>query len=277
MMTDKTGDLRGDNVGLPLVTIITVTYNSRSSLKQAFDSVVNQSYEKIEFIVIDGGSTDGTIDLIKEYSYKITYWVSEPDQGIYNAMNKGIDKANGDLVYFLNSDDYLYDSSVVEDIVKIYGQANKPDAIYGPVLIYNKKSGVIGRSDKKFEPKYVQKGRVICHQGIFMKRELLVKHKFNEQYKIVADYELQVKCLIQKCRFLHVDKVIAYYSNDGFSSQLESKRRRIIEKMDVIKEHFPPGVFWRYYFSSQLKLFRMSTRSVFRNIYKQVVPVIKLT
>jgi glycosyltransferase involved in cell wall biosynthesis len=264
-MIDKTGDLRGENVVLPLVTIITVTFNSGSGLRQALDSVVNQSYEKIEFIVIDGGSTDGTIDLIKEYSDKIAYWVSEPDQGIYNAMNKGIDKANGDLVYFLNSDDYFYDNKVVEDIVKIYSQANKPDVIYGDVMNYNKKQGIIGRSGREIELKDVQKGRVICHQGIFMKRDLLIEHKFNEQYKIVADYELQVKCLIQRCHFLYVDRVIAYYYTDGFSSQLESKRRIIFEKMDVIKKHSSPGVFWRYYFSSQIKLLRISAQIVYRN------------
>lgn len=265
-MTDTTGELQGENVDLPLVTIITVTYNSGPSLRQAFDSVVNQSYQKIEFIVIDGGSTDGTIELIKEYSGKIAYWVSEPDQGIYNAMNKGINKANGELVYFLNSDDYFYNSNVVEAISKIYIQTDKPDVIYGDVIKYNKKQGITGRSGRKIGLKDVQKGRVINHQGIFMKRDLLVEHEFNEQYKIVADYELQVKCLIQKCQFLYVDMEIAYYCTDGFSSQLESKQKIIIEKMDVIKKHCSTSVFWRYYLSSQIKLLRMSAQIAFRNV-----------
>jgi glycosyltransferase involved in cell wall biosynthesis len=253
----------------PLVTIITVTYNSGPGLRRAIESVIGQSYPSIEYIIIDGGSTDGTVECIKEYSEQISYWVSEPDKGIYNAMNKGIDRANGELVYFLNSDDYFFNNQVIGDVVEIYLKEQRTvDVIYGDVMKYGKQLGIIGKMGRCIELKDVQKGRVICHQGIFMKRDLLVEHKFNEKYKIVADYELQVKLLLQRRRFLYVDMLIAYYSIDGFSSQLESKRATIIEKMDVIKRHCSPDIYWHYFFSSQIKLLRMSIQIAFRNLTK---------
>lgn len=96
------------------ISIITVSYNAAKTIEQTIQSVVNQTYDNIEYIIIDGGSTDGTVDIIKKYEDKIAYWVSEPDKGIYDAMNKGILKASGEYIYFLGADDWLYNESVME-------------------------------------------------------------------------------------------------------------------------------------------------------------------
>ena len=100
----------------PKISIITVTYNSAKTLEKTIQSIINQSFANYEFIIIDGGSNDGTIDIIRKYEKNIAYWVSEPDGGIYDAMNKGILKANGEWIHLLNSDDYYYDNSVLEKV-----------------------------------------------------------------------------------------------------------------------------------------------------------------
>ena len=98
------------------ISIITVSYNAAKTIEQTISSVVNQTYQDIEYIIIDGGSTDGTMDIIRKYEDRIAYWISEPDKGIYDAMNKGIDVATGDYVYFLGADDRLVDANIIDKI-----------------------------------------------------------------------------------------------------------------------------------------------------------------
>lgn len=115
------------------VSIITVALNNAEYIEACIQSVINQGYENIEYIVIDGGSTDGTIDIIKKYEDKINVWISEPDRGIYDAMNKGIRMATGDVVGFLNADDVYYDPSVLENVAKVMGDQSV-DACYSDLV-----------------------------------------------------------------------------------------------------------------------------------------------
>lgn len=268
----KIGECKPDlymRESLPKVTIITVTFNSGATLRKTFESVACQYYKNIEYIVIDGGSTDETLEIISEFEQSISYWVSEPDKGIYNAMNKGLNHATGTLVYFLNADDYLYNKHTIEDAVKFYSSSGCPDVIYGDVMTYSASRRAPGRSGRNIGLREVKKGRVICHQAIFMKKKLLDKYRFNEEYRIAADYELQVKCLKDRHRFVYINRIIAYYCIDGLSSSLSGKRATVYEKMRIIQNHFDTITFCRFYIFAQLKLLRMSARQTLRRIFKK--------
>ena len=168
----------------PLISVITVSYNAVSTIEQTILSVLNQSYTNIEYIIIDGGSTDGTVDIIKKYADKIAYWVSEPDQGIYDAMNKGIDRASGEWINFMNSGDSFFSLNTIADV---FNDVKSKDVavIYGDrVSVYTfgkyyHKTDSLDSFEKNFP---------IFHQSIFADTTLLKKYKFDLKYKICADY-----------------------------------------------------------------------------------------
>ena len=119
----------------PVFSIITITYNASRWVESTILNVLSQSYPNIEYIVIDGGSTDGTVDIIKQYASGISYWVSEPDKGIYDAMNKGLEKATGDYVWFINAGDSLYTSDTVQSVASLAQKKRTlPDIIYGEII-----------------------------------------------------------------------------------------------------------------------------------------------
>lgn len=118
----------------PLISVVTVSYNAVSTIEQTILSVINQTYPHIEYIIIDGGSTDGTVDIIKKYADKIAYWVSEPDKGIYDAMNKGIKVATGEWINFMNSGDCLYRNDTIEKILNKSSTTNNVSIIYGKTM-----------------------------------------------------------------------------------------------------------------------------------------------
>jgi len=180
------------------VSIITVCYNSVKTIKDAIDSVVNQTYNNIEYIVIDGASKDGTIDIVSSYGEKVSKFISEPDNGIYNAMNKGIKIATGDIVGILNSDDFFNNNEVVQRIVDEFNN-NNVDAIYGDVQFVKPKNllkVVRYYSSKNFSPKKFKYGFMPAHPSFYVKRSYFEKiGYYQENYKIGADYELLIRFL----------------------------------------------------------------------------------
>lgn len=168
------------------ISIITVVFNAKDTIEQTIQSVLNQSYDEVEYIVIDGGSTDGTLDIIKNYQSRISYWISEPDSGIYNAMNKGIERATGEIIAFLNSGDW-YERDIfwyIRDNFK-----DNTEILIGRVIRYG--NNYIQKEQKRVSDQEDFRVKMIyCHQGIFVKRKLFEQYgKFNEKYKIAADYD----------------------------------------------------------------------------------------
>ena len=196
-----------------LISIVTVSYNAVNTIEQTIISVINQTYTNIEYIIIDGGSKDGTVDIIKKYSDKITYWISEPDKGIYDAMNKGILLANGEFINFMNAGDYFISNTTIDTIFK--SQFYNEDIIYGAVEMRN-------RSNKEIlKPKhldYIKQRMVFCHQSTFVKLNLMKKYKFDDSYKIVADYDFFLKNYFNKSTFREIDVIVSSYDNNGISS-----------------------------------------------------------
>lgn len=176
------------------VSIITVVYNNKSTLMDAINSVTNQDYENIEYIVIDGASKDGTLDLIKE-AKGITKWISEPDKGLYDAMNKGLQMASGDIVGILNSDDVYTSNTVISDVVKEVVRTGC-DVIYADIN-YVERDNVthVVRSWESgdFYPKYFQDGYVPAHPTVFLSQDLSKKFQFDLTYKLAADYDFLLR------------------------------------------------------------------------------------
>lgn len=189
------------------VSIITVTLNNQDTIKSTIESVINQTYSNIEYIIIDGGSADATIDVIKKYEGKIAKWISEKDDGIYDALNKGLRFATGDIVGFLHSDDIYDNNNIISLIVNAF-KNNNNEIVYGDlVYVYKEDANKIIRYWRAGEYKYerISKGWMPPHPTFFARKELYDKYGcFNSNFKIAADYELML-------RFLWLHKITPYY------------------------------------------------------------------
>ena len=215
----------------PKISIITVCFNSEETLEQTILSVVNQTYQNIEYIIIDGGSTDKTVDIIKKYEDKIAYWVSESDNGIYDAMNKGIDRATGDYIYFLGSDDWLVSKAVISDIIKYILDNKGFDFYYGKVYLFDEYYDLIKENGKQLEIKDIKYGCMCPHQALFLKAKVM-KAKFNIDYKIAADFEFFLRNIVEGKKIFYFDYFVAFYNVNGASSNiiLYSEYECIIQK-----------------------------------------------
>lgn len=201
----------------PYLTIIIPTFNSKATLPQALESVLRQTFLDYEILIIDNNSTDGTIDLVKDFTsvHPNIRWISEPDKGIYDAMNKGTKMAKGEWIYFLGSDDRLLDTNVLRNVF-IPELFNRHDIIYGNVI----SSRFNGRYDFEFsQEKILTKN--ICHQAIFFKKSIFLKTgRFNLKYKFCADWDHNMKWLLNpNIRSIFVALDIAEYADGGFSSK----------------------------------------------------------
>jgi len=194
------------------ISIITVVWNNASTIKDAIDSILNQTYENIEYIVVDGASTDGTVEIIQSYGDKISKFISEKDKGLYDAMNKGIGLATGDIVGILNSDDFYKSNDVLETVVNEFIRKDI-DCLYGDleyVAAHDTDKIVRYWKSKEFEDGLFQKGWHPAHPTFFIKREFYDKYGvFNLDFKIAADYEIML-------RFLEKYKLKSFYINKTF-------------------------------------------------------------
>jgi glycosyltransferase involved in cell wall biosynthesis len=198
----------------PLITVVTVVFNGEKFLEETILSVINQTYDNVEYIIIDGGSTDGTLDIIKKYEHAIDYWVSEKDKGIYDAMNKGIDLASGECINFMNGGDGFYGNDILQAIfyeTDLVGY----DIVYGNhQVIYP--SGQM-RMAKAGLVKNLWKGSQFCHQASFVKNRYHKTNKFNLCTKIVADFEFFYNAWKYNAKFKGVDLTVAKFQAGGVS------------------------------------------------------------
>ena len=223
-----------------LVSVITVCFNSEKYLERAIESLLAQSYPNIEHIVIDGGSKDGTLDVIKKYKNSISYWISEPDKGIYDAMNKGISVSKGDILYFLNSDDRLYDGNVIEKAVHFLN-LKKADFVYGNILnrSLNNSDFLLGKYPNFITKRYFLRG-TIGHPATFFRRNCFKKAgKFDIKYKIVSDYEWFLRALFKyHLRPYHIRQIISIFQCNGTSSNDANKRHISLERKSIERLYF---------------------------------------
>lgn len=201
------------------ISIITINYNDKEGLDKTIQSVISQTYSDYEFIIIDGGSTDGSVDVIKKYEKHLHYWVSEKDKGIYNAMNKGILVANGKYLHFLNSGDYYCDKNVVEDIFfKI--ALREVDIVRGNYKIIENNESII-KTNFGIEGLTLSGFRTqsYCHQALFLKKDLFSRYGlYDESLKICSDWKHLIISLFNNSTQFYIDRCIAVYDTNGISS-----------------------------------------------------------
>jgi glycosyltransferase len=213
------------------ITIITATYNSEKYLQNTIDSVLNQSYKSIEYIIVDGKSTDKTCEILKIYNQKIRT-ISEPDYGIYDALNKGIKAATGDIIGFLHSDDVYYSNNVIEKVIQTF-EKNNTDSVYGDLnyVLKNDISKVIRYwKSGNFDINQLKKGWMPPHPTFFVKKEIYEKYGFfNTSLQISADYDLMLRFLFQhRISISYIPEVLVKMRIGGKSNQ---NIQKILQKM----------------------------------------------
>ena len=200
------------------VTVVTAVLNDAGHIEQTILSVISQTDIEIEYIIVDGGSKDGTLELIGKYKDKISLLISEPDRGVYDAMNKGIKYSTGDFVYFLNSGDVLLNPSILSKI-KLEELKERNAIIYGNVVVAYGNIEALEKPRPFFNSKMKFKGIGICHQSMFFPGELIRNEKYDLSYKIAADYDLVYRVWRKGTEFLYRDITIAKYDwGKGISS-----------------------------------------------------------
>jgi len=218
------------------LTIVTINYNNATGLKKTMDSVFSQTDTDFEYIIVDGASTDTSISIIKEYEHSNIqhfHWISEPDKGIYNAMNKGIQQATGEYIYFLNSGDWFADTKVVENI---FSAPRKGDVLYGNYYYVTDTKSTLYTYPKTLTNGWFYAGG-LCHQAVFVKTEQQKKHLFEEKYRFVADWKVLFTLFVfEKKQFEYLNFPISYYTLDGFSSKPENIDALNKERLAIFKE-----------------------------------------
>lgn len=219
------------------ISIITVVWNNKDTIEEAIESVLNQTYNNIEYIIVDGESTDGTVDIIKSFGDKITKFISEPDNGLYDAMNKGVSLATGDVIGFLNADDMLNSDDCIEAIATEF-QSEELDVVYGDKIYVDPDD-----TDKllrywkagEFDKSNYKKGWMTPHLSTYIKRSLYEKYGgFRQDFKIAADYELMLRFIYKNdAKIKYIPKVIAKMRAGGVSNS--SLKNILISNYEVYK------------------------------------------
>jgi len=220
---------------LPLITVVTVVFNGAKTLEQTIQSVINQTHPNVEYIIINGGSTDETMEIITTHEYEIDYWVSEKDNGIFEAMNKGIDLAFGEYIYFLNAGDEFVGCDILNDLIEIIRLDDKRHIIYsGDVVLYRLREYICIANLYPWIP----------HQGAFIKTNIMKEYKFDTNFRIFGDLDLW-KRLFKDGRYEYykISKVITKFELGGIGNNPRFTANRVREKWYYAKEHKDIWVF----------------------------------
>jgi len=221
------------------ISIITVTYNAANLLEKTLKSVAEQSHNAIEYIVVDGASKDDTLQVIKRNEHKVDKWISEPDRGIYDAMNKGLKMASGDFVMFLNAGDFFYQK---DTLVRVMAQVTElTDILYGETMLVNENYEAIGtRSNKttrklpkKLDWTSFQEGMTVCHQSFIARRTVAPPYILNN---LAADIDWCIHCLKNSRTILNANQIIAAYLVGGTSQK--QKFPSLIDRFKVMNKHY---------------------------------------
>jgi len=224
-------------------SIITVNYNNREGLQRTIESVISQTCRDFEFIVIDGGSTDGSADVLQEYNDQITYWVSEKDSGIYNGMNKGIAKAKGDYLNFMNSGDCFYDADVLQRVSDSHADA---DIIVGRDYHYSEQ---MQQGHASLQPPRVSMIHffvaTLDHQSSFIRRELFHDSPYREDYRLVSDWIFFTEKVVSEGkRVQFIPDIVCRREEGGISEQQRERNRTEISQW--LHEYLPQGIYDDY-------------------------------
>ncbi len=221
------------------ISVVTVCYNEEKSIRKTIESVLEQDYPFVDYVVMDGGSTDDTVEIIREYEQTSNLrYISEPDNGLYDAMNKSLDHIRGEYVIFMNAGDIFYDDKVLSYVApELEG-----DIVYGDVYRRSGNGDYVQKyKGTQFERiKMMLCGLAFCHQSQFTRTALMRRYGFREDHKITADFDFVVRALGNKRSFKHLDRIICSFDNDGGISADRKNYLQMTREDDLsIKECFP--------------------------------------
>lgn len=248
----------------PFFSVVTVTFNAAETIEYTLGSILKQNKTLFELIVIDGGSTDNTLEILNHAKEEIDVFISEPDKGIYDAMNKGINNASGEYVVFMNSGDCFFNEATLDDVYKkLTALDSKPDVIYGRHAVLTKTGTKAG-----LEPSFSTRPKHMpfCHQSVYARRELLEMFHFNLSYKIAADYDFILNCIRNESVFYDCNISLSIVSPGGLS---DSCRIKVIKQYsDIYIKHFNPTISVKIYwlFSIGKEILKMPIKRMLRFI-----------
>ncbi len=240
----------------PTLSVITIVFNNVKDIERTIQSVIHQTYPNIEYIVVDGESTDGTIAILNKYTKNISKLLIEKDEGIYDAMNKGLELASGDYVLFMNSGDELYAPDTVE---KVFATAKDADIYYGETELYNEDWKPIGmrrhQTPKQFTWKSFRYGMNISHQAIYVKRA--IAPLYDRTYSLSADIDWVIRCAKKANKIQNTGLIVAKYLVGGISQKRH--RQSLKERFSILSKHygFLPNVFNHLYITFRYILHRI--------------------
>lgn len=253
------------------ITIITVCYNSAATIRETIESVLSQDYTNIEYVVIDGGSTDGTLDIINSYSDKISIIISEPDQGMYDAMNKGVLNSKGDVIGILNSDDIFYSNATISKIATCFLSNNIIDAVFTGVG-FSKSSEMTDSPQrlilsKNFKSWMLRLGWMPPHPGMFLKRQVYkMAGGYKLTFKIAADYEFMVRIILKnKISYLATDFITVIMRIGGISTR-GLKSTHVISK-EIVRSCLENNISTNYFLVSM----RLPIKYVYEVIFGKYI------
>jgi len=263
------------------LSIITINYNNNVGLIKTIESIIKQTWTEFEYIIIDGGSTDGSLETIAKYKNHINHYISEKDNGVYDAMNKGIKIANGDYINFMNSGDFYFENTILESIQEKLDL--KTSIAYGDSFYFNEEGyDRVEKTPSKLSfSHFFTSG--INHQASFIKRELFFKYfMYNTTYKICSDWEFFLYTICKKNEpYLHLNKTICYYDFSGISANPKNLSIYYEEREIILKKYFPLFYDDYIYFDKNYdrrirKLFRLQNNKILWRIVKLFITIFLL-
>lgn len=227
----------------PRFSIITITYNAESVLEPTIRSVIEQDYPDIEYLIIDGGSKDKTMEIVSRYRDRIAGVVSEPDRGLYDAMNKGLRAATGDYVWFMNAGDTLHSPFTVRKLAEIVNREN-PDILYGETALVDAERRFIGmrrlKAPRNLNWKHFRMGMLVCHQSFIVRRS--VAPLYDEGYRFSADFDWCIRCMKSSEKICDTELILADYLSEGLTTA--NRKASLKERYRIMKKYYGAPTVW---------------------------------
>lgn len=250
------------------ISIITVCLNAENEIERTILSVLNQKYENIEFVLIDGASNDETVNIIKKYEDKIACFISEPDKGIYNAMNKGIEKSTGDFLVFLNAGDEFYNDFVISNLAKAANDNKDAKLIFGNCELHSKEGLPLEIiTHKEINSIFSFMHYNFCHQSCFYHKSLFENKKYDEAFKIAGDTDFNLNYVIKNNFLLiYYPEILSKFYLGGISNSKATRKSTTEEHRKIIYEFYKDNLFMQILYS-----FNNFMKRYFNSIFKNFV------
>ena len=226
---------------MPLITIITVTYNAEKYLERTIRSIIGQTHTDYEYLIVDGGSKDRTLEIVKQYDGHVSRWVSEKDRGLYDAMNKGMRMATGDFIWFMNAGDEIYDAHVLARLAALSPATT--DVYYGDTLFVQEDGQALGlrsevtphRLPESLHWQSMALGMVVCHQSFIVRRTIAPPYD-DQQHPYSADVDWEIQCLKNAGNTVRLEGPMSRYLTGGFSRR--HLRNSLLDRFRILQKHF---------------------------------------